>query len=265
MSSPPVNLFSRLTLMLIGSSIIERGFLSEHGGYATGLSHWYSRIGDVILRGQGGYNTRWVLQGLEAIVSPVPDLVVLFLGNNDAAREHGFSIPLDEYRDNVAAIIRKLHNLNPSMCLILVTPTQATKHGRKDETMLQYSEVIKSYIGKDERIAVIDTWHGPHAIFVASDTHDGLHFNADGNRKFLESIKASIRFHFPQYVPFTDTQESVVEASCGVSSASTGQEGIKSPASAVQLKWLFPRWEVLSGTTIEESRAILEDSLSSKG
>ena len=47
------------------------------------------RQADVVLRGYGGYNTRWALHILEDVfppdVKPAPHLVTLFWGANDAA------------------------------------------------------------------------------------------------------------------------------------------------------------------------------------
>lgn len=41
-------------ILLLGDSLTERGFDTEHDGWVAQLSHHYSRKADVIARGYGG-------------------------------------------------------------------------------------------------------------------------------------------------------------------------------------------------------------------
>jgi lysophospholipase L1-like esterase len=242
--------------MIIGSSMVQRAFQVEYFGFGIGLSDWYTRIADILWRGLGGYNSRWLLQGWKDIIGTnKPHLTIVFIGNNDANQD-GLHVPLDEYEKNLSQIVSKLRELRSDMGIILVTPTRAAKSARTDETTSQYAEAVRKFHLADDRIVVLDLWIGEHAIYI-EDLHDGMHLNKEGNKKLLESIKNVIRNYFPEYVPFTDyvnLQVKQFEEDASVKSLDYSFKSIPG------LKWLFPSFRILRGKSIEESRSILNNN-----
>ncbi|XP_010251203.1 PREDICTED: GDSL esterase/lipase At5g62930 isoform X2 [Nelumbo nucifera] len=89
----------RPQIVLFGDSITEQSF--RPGGWGAALADTYSRKADVIVRGYGGYNTRWAL----------------FLLNH--------LIPL-EY--------------SPTMLVVLITPPPVNEEGRKEYARSVYGE-----------------------------------------------------------------------------------------------------------------------------
>nr|TKR68982.1 hypothetical protein D5086_0000309220 [Populus alba] len=77
----------RPQIVLFGDSITEQSFRS--GGWGSSLANTYSRKADVLVRGYGGYNTRWALFLLTHIFplnsTKPPAATTIFFGANDAA------------------------------------------------------------------------------------------------------------------------------------------------------------------------------------
>ena len=75
--------------------------------------YWPEQV-DVVLRGYGGYNTRWALQVLEKVFPRVegggePLAVTVFFGANDACLPDRYAafqhVPLHEYKHNLHSIV----------------------------------------------------------------------------------------------------------------------------------------------------------------
>ena len=103
----------------------------EHGpGWVTLLARDYawSRRADIINRGFGGYNTRFVLEDLMAREILPPDrmsvvAVTVLLGTNDHAKPgHLLHVPVDEYESNLARILDILAIELPNAATLLLTP-----------------------------------------------------------------------------------------------------------------------------------------------
>ncbi|GJN13013.1 hypothetical protein PR202_ga31346 [Eleusine coracana subsp. coracana] len=104
----------RPRLVLFGDSITEQSFRPR--GWGAALANTYSRKADVVVRGYGGYNTRWALFLIHHIF-PLADIArplatTIFFGANDAAllgrtseRQH---VPVSEYKDNLKMIVNHL-------------------------------------------------------------------------------------------------------------------------------------------------------------
>ncbi|KAA3459672.1 GDSL esterase/lipase [Gossypium australe] len=104
----------RPDIVLFGDSITQESFRS--GGWGASLADAYSRKADVVLRGYGGYNTRWALFLLHHLFplgsTKPPVATTIFFGANDAAlagrtseRQH---VPVEEYKENLRKIVRHL-------------------------------------------------------------------------------------------------------------------------------------------------------------
>jgi len=210
----------------------ERSFCLEHHGWGASMAHWYARSADVFNRGAGGYNSRWLNAYLPRLLADdKPDLVVLFIGNNDAIDEHEPQhVPLNEYKANVISILEKLHHAKPSMAVLLVTTTRVNgqmKPLQKNARRRQYAEVLRfihrnrmrpEVLGTEnipQDMGLVDLWGGegvndaPLAqqlekySILETDLHDGSHLNSTGNKKVFSALKDTINTLFPHLSPDT--------------------------------------------------------------
>jgi lysophospholipase L1-like esterase len=129
----------RPVILLFGDSITQQGFGWEGTsvGWVSLLSRDYSRRADVLNRGFSGYNTNHALQVLPTIVSGAQAaaaaaqevlFATVFFGANDAALPGELQhVPLEEYGQNLAAIVDLMRTANlqrqPSMMNTATTTT----------------------------------------------------------------------------------------------------------------------------------------------
>lgn len=136
----------RPSFVLFGDSITEQSFRS--GGWGAALANTYSRKADVIVRGYGGYNTRWALFLMDRIfplecMTP-PTVVTIFFGANDAAllgrtneRQH---VPVEEYKESLRKIVHHLKACSPVILAVLISPPPVDEVGRKEYARSMYGE-----------------------------------------------------------------------------------------------------------------------------
>jgi lysophospholipase L1-like esterase len=153
-----VKSFAQAVVMFIGSSMVQYSFSVHQQGFAIALADWWQRLADIVVRGQGGYNSRWILQGLPSIIGTHrPDLTILWIGNNDSylpttteqcdADSSSVTatpppISTDEYEKNMREIISQLRQINSEMAIILLTPTRSRRPDRSDEYTEAYVNVV---------------------------------------------------------------------------------------------------------------------------
>ncbi|XP_037461378.1 GDSL esterase/lipase At5g62930-like isoform X3 [Triticum dicoccoides] len=126
----------RPRLVLFGDSITEQSF--RPGGWGAALADTYSRKADVVVRGYGGYNSRWALfliQRIFPLVGLPPVATTIFFGANDAAlpgrtsqRQH---VLVEEYKQNLKTIVNHLKDCSKSMVILLITPPPIDEDGRE--------------------------------------------------------------------------------------------------------------------------------------
>ncbi|KAF4346172.1 hypothetical protein CsatB_018002 [Cannabis sativa] len=196
----------RPQILLFGDSITEQSF--RPGGWGAALADTYSRKADVLVRGYGGYNTRWALFLLHHLfplnVAKPPAAVTIFFGANDAAilgrtseRQH---VPIDEYKENLRKIVLHLKECSPTVLIVLITPPPVDEEGRDDFARSLYGENARELpertnevtgvyakqcveLAKEMGIRYIDLWtkmqetEGWKKKFLS----DGLHLTPDGN------------------------------------------------------------------------------------
>uniref|UniRef100_A0A0D9V0R2 Uncharacterized protein n=1 Tax=Leersia perrieri TaxID=77586 RepID=A0A0D9V0R2_9ORYZ len=118
----------RPRLVLFGDSITEQSF--RPGGWGAALADTYSRKADVIVRGYGGYNTRWALFLLQQIFPlvgmPPPLATTVFFGANDAAL--------------LGRTSERQHDCSKSMVIMLITPPPVDEDGRERYARSLYGE-----------------------------------------------------------------------------------------------------------------------------
>ncbi|KAF3334685.1 GDSL esterase/lipase [Carex littledalei] len=196
----------RPQMVLFGDSITEQSF--RPGGWGAALADSYSRKADIVVRGYGGYNTRWALFLLHQIFplsGPTPPVAVtIFFGANDAVllgrqseKQH---VPLNEYKDNLRKMISHLKEMSPNMVVVLIAPPPVDEDGREQYAKSLYgekarklpertNEVTGTYarqcveLAEEMQIPCIDTWSVMQQTegWQKSFLRDGLHLTEEGN------------------------------------------------------------------------------------
>ncbi|KAL3716874.1 hypothetical protein ACJRO7_008451 [Eucalyptus globulus] len=203
----------RPAIVLFGDSITQLSF--RPGGWGASLADTYSRKADVVLRGYGGYNTRWALFLLHHIFpldsSKPPVATTIFFGANDAAlagrtseRQH---VPVDEYKENLKKIVHHLKKCSPTMLIVLITPPPVDEEGRNEYAGSLYgknarelpertNEVTGTYaqqcvqLSDELGVGAIDIWskmqetEGWQKKFLS----DGLHLTPEGNAVVYQEV-----------------------------------------------------------------------------
>lgn len=103
----------RKSVVFFGDSITQRGFEIQTNGYVALMADWWKRKVDILNRGYSGYNSRWGIKMMnDAVMNESPDLVAIFFGANDSVdvRVPQY-VPLDEYSENIKAMIRKVQRV----------------------------------------------------------------------------------------------------------------------------------------------------------
>ncbi|PWA87997.1 SGNH hydrolase-type esterase superfamily protein [Artemisia annua] len=227
----------RPSIVLFGDSITEQSF--RYGGWGASLTDTYSRKADIVVRGYGGYTTRWALFLLHHIFplssTTPPVAATVFLGANDAAlpgrtseRQH---VPLEEYKENLRKIVRHLKNAQKNVCgsTNIVWPLLT----RDKNDLFQHKTVLTCYpamkipertnevtgdyangcveVATEFGVSSINLWsrmqetQGWQKKFLS----DGLHLTPDGNKVVFEEVikvfngawlsAPDMPYDFPQY------------------------------------------------------------------
>ncbi|CAK8563038.1 unnamed protein product [Lathyrus sativus] len=202
----------RENIVLFGDSITQQAF---QNGWGSSLADAYSRKADVLLRGYGGYNTRWALFLLNHIFplgsSKPPVATTIFFGANDAAiagrtsdRQH---VPLPEFKQNLQKIVNHLKSSSPTMLIVLITPPPVCEEGRRAFAISLYgdnarklsertNEVTGEYAkvcvdtAKEMGVAYIDLWSKMQETdgWQKKFLRDGLHLTVDGNEVVYQEV-----------------------------------------------------------------------------
>ncbi|KAG6419229.1 hypothetical protein SASPL_121445 [Salvia splendens] len=158
----------RPKIYLFGDSITEGSF--SNGGWGASLANHFARKADVVLRGYSGYNTKWALKVIHKVfpaAGDAPLAVTVFFGANDAAlpdRDSGFQhVPLDEYKQNLLAIVAYFKKQWPSARIILITPPPVDDNAR-----LMYPFVEKP-LGLPERTNEAACQYAKQCLDVAAE------------------------------------------------------------------------------------------------
>ncbi|KAJ9163756.1 hypothetical protein P3X46_023389 [Hevea brasiliensis] len=203
----------RPQIVLFGDSITQQSFGS--GGWGASLADNYSRKADVVVRGYGGYNTRWALFLLHHLFpldsSKPPVAVTIFFGANDAAlkgrtcdRQH---VPVEEYKENLRKIVQHLKECSPATLIVLITPPPIDEEGRKQYAISVYGEKATELpertnemagvyarqcveLAKDLGIRSIDIWSAMQEAegWQKKFLSDGLHLTPEGNAVVYQEV-----------------------------------------------------------------------------
>ncbi|XP_057764357.1 GDSL esterase/lipase At5g45920-like [Salvia miltiorrhiza] len=199
----------RPKIYLFGDSITEMSF--GDGGWGASLVNHFARQADVVLRGYDGYNTRWALKVIHKVFpagGDAPLAVTVFFGANDAAlpdRYGGFlHVPLDEYKQNLLAIVAFFKKQWPSTRIILITTPPI------DEDARLLNPFANNPSGLPERTNEVAGRYAKQCLDVAAECglpaiplwqkmqqlpdwkkallSDGLHLTQQGNKFVFEEV-----------------------------------------------------------------------------
>ncbi|VAH99156.1 unnamed protein product [Triticum turgidum subsp. durum] len=181
--------------------------------------HLLPQGADVVVRGYGGYNSRWALfliQRIFPLVGLPPVATTIFFGANDAAlpgrtsqRQH---VPVEEYRQNLKTIVNHLKDCSKSMVILLITPPPIDEDGRERYARSLYGEDARRlpertnemagvYAGqcielaKEMDVHCIDIWskmqaaEGWQKLYLS----DGLHLTPEGNALVHKEVVQALR------------------------------------------------------------------------
>ncbi|KAK1363104.1 GDSL esterase/lipase [Heracleum sosnowskyi] len=196
----------RPQIILFGDSITQQSF--SLGGWGAALADTFSRKADVLVRGYGGYNTRWALFLLHHIfpldATTPPFAATIFFGANDAAlsgrtseRQH---VPLEEYKENLRKIVHHIKECSNKVLVVLITPPPIDEDGRfkyarslyGDEAMKlpeRTNEVTGLYakqcieLAEELGLPSINLWSKMQETdgWQKKFLNDGLHLTPEGN------------------------------------------------------------------------------------
>ncbi|KAL7269244.1 hypothetical protein RUND412_008103 [Rhizina undulata] len=227
------------SIILFGDSLTERSFNFSNHGSGAALATAYARRADVLNRGVGGYNTRWLKPFLEHIVqnSPTkPLLFILLIGTNDSILPSGPNhVPLSEFHNNLLemiSLIRDSPGTSSAKILVLTPPPinvpLLTKCGGKDrtyETTREYArevlEVVKEAKKKEgPMVAGVDLFHAFEAAIEKQRAEmgrrkregevegwieewlvDGVHLGAKGYELMFQEIMAAVGKNWKEILP----------------------------------------------------------------
>lgn len=152
---------------------------------------------------------RWILDyalptfEIELKTQYAPSLVTVFLGANDAALTAGPDahqhVSLDEFRENLAQIIRSLTPLLPPRAkILLITPpavidSDRPNGDRNNDAVGEYARACVD-VASAEHVAVVDLHTHFNTKYPLESERkaffsDGLHLSAQGNGAVAELIE----------------------------------------------------------------------------
>ncbi|KZO97776.1 SGNH hydrolase [Calocera viscosa TUFC12733] len=207
------------SILLLGDSITQQGTMA--GGYSQVLSQAYIRKLDVVNRGYGGYNSRFLYEVVKQMaveegtkgLSKVA-LVTLFIGANDSTdavmnpRQH-VALPL--YKEKVKAILA-LFPATVAKILIAPPPSQPDRFSkligqvspdRSNEVTKQYADAIVE-VGLEIGVPVVNLFTEFTKIPESEWDRlfsDGLHLTAAGYEILSSALASLIKTKYPALDP----------------------------------------------------------------
>ncbi|KAL2221598.1 GDSL Lipase/Acylhydrolase family protein [Thermoascus aurantiacus ATCC 26904] len=225
--------------ILFGDSITQFS-VSQEGefGFNSALQDAYIRRLDVINRGFGGYNTAHAVKVFPKFF-PAPQIarvrfLMIFFGANDAVLP-GFDqhVPLNEYEENLKAIVKHPAMLAQNPRILLLTPPPVNEYqlatldaqkgfptpSRTASNTKLYADACRE-VAASLGVQVVDIWTAfmkaagwqegqplpgskdiPNNEVLESLLSDGLHFTPEGYKIMYTEVMKVIRATWPDQAP----------------------------------------------------------------
>ncbi|KAL3232314.1 Isoamyl acetate-hydrolyzing esterase [Nakaseomyces bracarensis] len=202
---------------------VEQAADIDEFSLGSGLGAVYNRKLDVVVRGFSGYNTRWGLPILEAILAAEREsrsknhqgrivMSTVFFGSNDSVSSGPQRVPLDEFGKNVRCMITKLQELDIKPVLVTparVEPNQWAENFQQDKEngYIRSDVFYKEYrdqllkLGEEFNVPVVDLYAAFASENVSELLTDGVHFTGKGYRVFFKALMDTIAKHYPEMTP----------------------------------------------------------------
>lgn len=168
-----------------------------------------------------GYNSRWILSILDRLVPAASGgssnewsniiLATIFLGANDSViNAEGQLVPVEEYKENIRAIIRHLQRCNNDVHIVLITPPKVDSSmwpTRSIERVSVFADAVRALAAEEatggRRVHLVDLWEGDICVEIP-DLRDGLHLGFVGSHKVAAGIMRIVRTEIPELCPEGD-------------------------------------------------------------
>ncbi|KAG5404413.1 hypothetical protein IGI04_010532 [Brassica rapa subsp. trilocularis] len=201
----------RPQIVLFGSSIVQYSF--SNGGWGASLADVYSRTADVVLRGYGGWNSRFALKVLDQVFPKdavvQPSLVIVYFGGNDSMPPHpsgkGAHVPLSEFIDNMRKIGEHLLSLSDKTRVIFLSPPPMNERqielvfgdaikGRRNEVCRPYAEALLN-LCNEINVKCVDLWNviQQQDDWLNTCFTDGIHFTAKASEVVVKEVLKVVR------------------------------------------------------------------------
>ncbi|KAG2296365.1 hypothetical protein Bca52824_043034 [Brassica carinata] len=196
----------RPQIVLFGSSIVQYSFIN--GGWGATLADVYSRTADIILRGYGGWNSRYALKVLDQVFPKdavvQPSLVIVYFGGNDSKAPHpsghGPHVPLSEFVENMRKIGEHLLSLSDKTRVIFLSPPPMNEtqiqlvfgnaiKGRSNEVCRPYAEALLN-LCNEINVKSVDLWNAiqQQDDWLNTCFTDGIHFTAKASEVVVKEV-----------------------------------------------------------------------------
>ena len=186
-----------MRILVIGDSISM--------GYTPTAALELADVAEVEHNPGNGGDSRNVLANIASWLAKArPDLVCLNCGLHDVKREKEtlhYQIPLDEYRENVTAILDKIRAADCHLVWVTTTPVIDERHqaakefDRYNVDVVEYNAMARAIVD-DAEIAVIDLHQA--ALDLGLETalgDDGVHFTDAAYKALGKVVAEGLREH----------------------------------------------------------------------
>jgi len=208
---------SRPRVVCLGDSITQRGFDVETSGWLALLQSKFCRSVDIINRGFSGFNTNWLLDQIDDLITDFEsaEIVFILMGANDSAKDVQ-NVPVAKFSENLTKLVNKARDSGAKKIVLISTPwvdgpawlkfsnanPESSQFGqsepnRNEEAAKIYADSVAEVAGASD-CDLIDFYS---EMFKRKDKSsllcDGLHLAPMGNKlladlvsPFIETLKA---------------------------------------------------------------------------
>ena len=202
---------SRRSVVAFGDSITRGYGVADSSGWVSLLQRRFSSV-TVVNAGGNGNTSREGLARFENDVAPwLPATVIVIFGGNDPVNEEARKVGLEEFRENLLEIVRRIGAVGgqcllgtfPSIVSVLhstATDPYFILRGGLDAEVENYRVVVRE-IAEKERLPLWDLdrqvrgWmaqYGNEAIIAA----DGIHWTELTNEMAADAVGTILSDHF---------------------------------------------------------------------
>ncbi|EGD76418.1 hypertrophic agonist responsive protein [Salpingoeca rosetta] len=200
MEQPPL----RDTAVLFGDSITQYSFAPQ--GWGAGIAHAFQRKVDVVNRGFSGYTTRSARAMLKHIFPEQGEadphlFVTVFFGANDAAQECDQHVPIEEYEENLDAILSTIKRRAKHVVMIAPPPVDHVRWPTRHNTHVQRYAAVASRAAERHDVPCVNLYKEWFKADWMAMLNDGLHFSDAGNQALLQLLLERLPIQ-PDDLPF---------------------------------------------------------------